>query len=336
MILLRRRRPAPKNGVSGVLLATALVAGVSLRGQPVKPPAPEPVIDSGTVFRSDTRVVDLHATVMDSSGHLVTNLPRQAFTVYENGVQQMITNFKREDAPVSMGLIVDNSGSMRDKRSKVEAAALTLVKDSNPQDEVFVVNFNDEAYKDLPHGKDFTSDIKEMEEALKRIDSRGGTAMRDAIRFSIDHLKEKAHREKKVLVVVTDGNDNSSLVTLQNVVRASQQSGVLIYPVGLLSEEVPEEARRAQQALGALAEATGGETFFPKEVSEVERIAHTVAHNIRNQYSIVYTPADQSMDGTFRQIKVTVNAPGSLTVRSRSGYYATPDQAVGSTRAPAR
>jgi len=336
MIFLGRGRPTLKNGVSGVFLATALLAGVSLRGQPVKPPAPEPVIDSGTVFRSDTRVVDLHATVMDSSGHLVTNLPRQAFTVYENGVQQMITNFKREDAPVSLGLIVDNSGSMRDKRSKVEAAALTLVKDSNPQDEVFVVNFNDEAYKDLPHGKDFTSDIKEMEEALKRIDSRGGTAMRDAIRFSIDHLKEKAHREKKVLVVVTDGNLNRSLVTLANVVRASQQSGVLIYPVGLLSEEVPEEAKRAQQALGALAEATGGETFFPKEVSEVERIAHTVAHNIRNQYSIVYTPADQSMDGTFRLIKVTVNAPGSLTVRSRSGYYATPDQAVPSTRAPAR
>ena len=336
MIFLGRGRLTPKNGVWGGVLASVLLAGVSLRGQPVKPPAPEPVIDSGTVFRSDTRVVDLHATVMDSGGHLVTNLPRQAFTVYENGVQQMITNFKREDAPVSMGLIVDNSGSMRDKRSKVEAAALTLVKDSNPQDEVFVVNFNDEAYKDLPHGKDFTSDIKEMEEALKRIDSRGGTAMRDAIRFSIDHLKEKAHREKKVLVVVTDGNDNSSLVTLENVVRASQQSGVLIYPVGLLSEEVPEEARRAQLALGALAEATGGETFFPKEVSEVERIAHTVAHNIRNQYSIVYTPADLSMDGTFRQIKVTVNAPGSLTVRSRSGYYATPDQAVPSTRAPAR
>jgi VWFA-related protein len=319
------------------LFAASLAAGLSLCAQTAKPSAATGKAEpSGAVFRADTRVVDLHATVVDKSGHLVTNLPREAFTVYENGVQQMITNFKREDVPVSLGLIVDNSGSMRDKRSKVEAAALTLVKDSNPQDEVFVVNFNDEAFNDLPHGKDFTSDIKEMEEALTRIDSRGGTAMRDAIRMSIDHLKEKAHKDKKVLVVVTDGNDNSSLVTLENVVRASQQSGVLIYPVGLLSEEVPEEARRAQLALGALAEATGGETFFPKEVSEVERIAHTVAHNIRNQYSIVYTPADQSMDGTFRQIKVTVNAPGSLTVRSRSGYYATPDQAVPSTRAPAR
>ena len=308
-------------------LAVAVAAGLSVWAQQLQPPPGQgPVEESGTVFHADTRVVDLHATVVDKSGHLVTNLPREAFTVYENGVQQMIRSFKREDVPVSMGLIVDNSGSMRDKRSKVEAAALTLVKDSNPEDEVFVVNFNDEAFNDLPHGKDFTNDIKEMEEALTRIDSRGGTAMRDAIRMSIDHLKEKAHKDKKVLVVVTDGNDNSSLVSLENLVKASQQSGVLIYAVGLLTEEERREAKRAERALDALAEATGGEAFFPKDVSEVERIAHQVAHNIRNQYSIVYTPENQSMDGTFRQIKVTVKAPGNPTVRTRSGYYATPDQ----------
>ena len=310
------------------LFAASLAAGLSLCAQTAKPSAATGKAEpSGAVFRADTRVVDLHATVVDKSGHLVTNLPREAFTVYENGVQQMITNFKREDAPVSMGLIVDNSGSMRDKRSKVEAAALTLVKDSNPQDEVFVVNFNDEAFNDLPHGKDFTSDIKEMEEALTRIDSRGGTAMRDAIRMSIDHLKEKAHKDKKVLVVVTDGNDNSSLVSLETLVKSSQQSGVLIYSVGLLSEEERREAKRAERALAALAEATGGEAFFPREVSEVERIAHVVARNIRNQYSIVYTPANQSMDGSFRQIRVVAKGPGSPTVRTRSGYYATPDQA---------
>jgi len=301
-----------------VIAASVLLAAGVIRGQQAE--------DSGAVFRADTRVVDLHATVVDKSGHLITNLPKEAFTVYENGTQQEIRSFRREDVPVSMGLIVDNSGSMRDKRAKVEAAALVLVKDSNPQDEVFVVNFNDEAYNDLPHGKDFTSDIKEMEEALTRIDSRGGTAMRDAIRMSIDHLKEKAHKDKKVLVVVTDGNDNSSLVTLENLVRASQQSGVLIYSVGLLSEEERREAKRAERALDALAEATGGEAYFPKDVSEVERIAHQVAHNIRNQYSIVYTPSNQNMDGTFRQIKVTVKAPGNPTVRTRSGYYATPDR----------
>ncbi len=310
-------------------LAVVLAPAALVVAQQNKPAADAE--DSGAVFRADTRVVDLHATVVDKSGHLITNLPREAFTVYENGVQQEIRSFKREDVPVSMGLIIDNSGSMRDKRAKVEAAALALVKDSNPQDEVFVVNFNDEAFNDLPHGKDFTSDIKEMEEALTRIDSRGGTAMRDAIRMSIDHLKEKAHKDKKVLVVVTDGNDNSSLVTLENLVRASQQSGVLIYSVGLLSEEEHREAKRAERALNALAEATGGEAFFPKDVSEVERIAHTVAHNIRNQYSIVYTPSNQTMDGTFRQIKVVVKAPGNPTVRTRSGYYATPDRAAPQT-----
>lgn len=323
--------PHPNRFFCLALASAASLVGLALWAQTQQaiPPAdPGKAEDSGAVFHADTRVVDLHATVVDKNGHLVTNLPKEAFTVYENGVQQQIRKFEREDVPVSMGLIVDNSGSMRDKRAKVEAAALALVKDSNPQDEVFVVNFNDEAYLDLPHGENFTSNIKEMEEALTRIDSRGGTAMRDAIRMSIDHEKEKAHRDKKVLVVVTDGNNNSSIISLENLVKASQQSGVLIYSVGLLSEEERREAKRAERALTALADATGGETFFPKELSDVEKIAHQVAHDIRNQYTIVYTPSNQVMDGTYRQIKVTVKAPGSPTVRTRSGYYATPDQGI--------
>jgi VWFA-related protein len=280
-----------------------------------------------TVFTANTRLVVCHTTVMDKSGHLVTNLNRDAFTVFENGVQQEIKSVKREDVPVSMGLIVDNSGSMRDKRAKVEAASLALVKDSNPGDEVFVVNFNDEAFLDLPHNKDFTSDIKEMEEALTRIDSRGGTAMRDAIRMSIDHLKEKAHRDKKVLVVVTDGNDNSSQISLENLVKAAQQSETLVYGVGLLGDEERREAARAQRALKSLGEATGGAVFFPREVAEVDKIAHQVAHDIRNQYTVEYSPSNTAMDGTYRQIKIAVKAPGNPTVRTRSGYYATPDQA---------
>ncbi len=279
------------------------------------------------VFHSDTRLVVAHTTVSDKSGHLVTTLPQDAFTVYENGVVQPIKVFRREDVPVSLGLIIDNSGSMRDKRAKVEAAALALVKESNPQDEVFIVNFNDEAFLDNPHGKSFTNDIKEMEEALTRIDSRGGTAMRDAIRMSIDHLKEKAHKDKKVLVVVTDGNDNASVVSLENLVKASQQSEVLIYGIGLLGEEERREAQRAQRALRSLANATGGEVFFPKDAGEVDKIAHQVAKDIRNQYTIEYTPTNTAMDGTFRQIKITAKAPGNPTVRTRSGYYATPDQA---------
>jgi len=305
-------------------LAILCTAGAAVFAQQKKPAQEE----TGAVFRSDTRVVVCNTTVVDKNGHLITDLPKSAFTVTENGVPQEIRVFKREDLPVSLGLVIDNSGSMRDKRAKVAAAALALVKDSNKDDEVFVVNFNDEAFLDLPHQKDFTNDLAEMEEALSRIDSRGGTAMRDAIRMSIDHLKEKGHKPKKVLVVVTDGNDNSSVINLENLVKAAQQSEVLIYSVGLLSEEEKTEAKRAKRALEDLAIATGGETFFPKDLTEVDHIAHQVAHDIRSQYTIEYSPTNTAMDGTYRQIKVTVNAPGHPTVRTRSGYYATPDQGV--------
>ncbi len=319
-----------------IVLAAAPLAAWLVRAQQAPPEKAALQTDNGSaVFRADTRLVVCHTTVVDKNGHLVTNLPESAFTVYENGQKQQIKVFRREDIPVSLGLIIDNSGSMRDKRAKVEAAALDLVKASNPDDEVFVVNFNDEAYLDNPHGKDFTNNIKEMEEALTRIDSRGGTAMRDAIRMSIDHLKEKAHKDKKVLVVVTDGNDNSSVISMEDLVRASQQSEVLIYPVGLMSDEERREARRAERALKDLADATGGEAFFPKELSDVERICHQVARDIRSQYTIEYTPSNPAMDGTFRQIKITVNAPGHPTVRSRSGYYATPDQGVPAKNASA-
>jgi VWFA-related protein len=235
---------------------------------------------------------------------------------------------------VSLGLVVDNSGSMRDKRAKVETACLGLVKASNPQDEVFVVNFNDEAFLDNPKGKDFTNDIKEMEEALTRIDSRGGTAMRDAIRMSIDHLKEKAKKDKRVLVVVTDGNDNASLVSLETLVKQSQQSEVLVYTVGLLTDEERREAKRAQRALDALAAATGGLSYFPKDVADVDRVAQQVARDVRNQYTIVYTPGNQKLDGSYRQIKVTANGPNKPVVRTRSGYYATPDGVNNSSPQP--
>jgi VWFA-related protein len=302
-----------------------LPLAAALPGQPARP-GNSPQYDTGTVIRTDVRLVDLHTTVIDKSGHLVTNLPQSAFTVYENGVKQQVRKFMREDVPVSMGLIVDNSGSMRLKRSAVEAADLALVSDSNRDDEVFIVNFNDEAFLDLPPGKNFTNDIQEMKEALTRVDSRGGTALFDAIRMSIGWVKEKGHKDKKVLVVVTDGNDNSSAITLENLVKAAQQSEVLIYAVGLLSEEVHSQAKSAEKALKALAVATGGEAYFPKEVSEVERIAHQVARDIRGQYTIQYTPSNTAMDGGYRQIKVAVDAPGRPTVRTRSGYYATPER----------
>ena len=319
-------------GVATLGLVALAAAGFALAQQKKEPQKDQDL----TTFTVGTRLVVCPTIVIDKTGHIITNLTKDAFTVYENGVPQEIKSVKFEDVPVSMGLIIDNSGSMREKRAKVEAASLALVKDSNPDDEVFVVNFNDEAFLDLPHGKDFTNDIKEMEEALTRIDSRGGTAMRDAIRMSIDHLKEKAHKNKRVLVVVTDGNDNSSVITLENLVKAAQQSETLIYGVGLLGEEERREAARAERALKSLATATGGAVFFPKELAEVDKIAHQVAHDIRNQYTIQYSPSNQTMDGTYRQIKIVVKAPGNPTVRTRSGYYATADQGAGGGKGPSK
>jgi Ca-activated chloride channel homolog len=294
--------------------------------------------DTGTVFHSDTRLVVCHTTVVDHSGHLVDHLARDAFSVFENNVRQEIKVFKHEDIPISMGLVIDSSGSMRNsnKRAGVQAAAMALIRASNPDDEVFVVHFNDETYFDNPGGKDFLTKPAEMEEALGRTEPAGGTAMRDAVQLAIGWLK-KAHKEKKVLVVVTDGEDNSSSEdnTLENVVRSARQNEVLIYSVGLLSEEDHKAATNARHQLNELTEATGGEAFYPKEVTEVDPIAQQVARDLRSQYTIEYTPSNPAMDGTFRRIRVAVKGPGGPTARTRTGYYATPEASPRAVAAPA-
>ncbi|MCU1327343.1 MAG: von Willebrand factor, type [Bryobacterales bacterium] len=293
--------------------------------QPVPAQQTEKEKEQDAVFSSDTRLVPLNVTVTDKSGHLITDLPQSAFTVMENGTPQPIKIFKSEDVPVSIGLIIDNSGSMRDKRQAVESAALALVKSSNPQDEAFVVNFNDEAYLDTPG---FTSDISILEQALTKINAKGGTAMRDALRMSMEELRKKAKRDKKVLLVVTDGNDNASTETLESVVREAQQSDVLIYAIGLLSQEEKKEARAAKRALDLLVSNTGGQVFYPNAVTEVEAIAKEVARDIRSQYTIAYTPTNSTLDGTFRTIKVVVKSRNNATARTRMGYYATKDRGV--------
>ena len=299
-----------------------LIAAVWLALMAYSAPAQSvPASGQPPVFRADTRLVLLHATVVDSKGRLVTNLPKESFKVFENGVEQQLRLFRREDVPVSMGLIVDNSGSMRAKRRQVEAASLGLVKASNREDEVLIVNFNDDAYLDVP----FTNDIKKMQDGLTRIDSRGGTAMRDAISMCIDEMKAKAKRDKKVLFVVTDGNDNTSNITLEKLLQRAHESEILIYAIGLLNEEDKREAKRAKRSLDALTTASGGLTYYPKEVADVEALALQVAHEIRNQYILAYSPADQALDGSFRQIRVTVSGPNRPVVRTRSGYYATPE-----------
>ena len=275
-------------------------------------------LDETPVFTADTRLVVVHASVVDNRGKLVTNLQQPAFKVLENGIEQPLKVFRREDIPVSLGIIIDNSGSMRDKKNRVAAAALNLVKASNPQDEVFIVNFNDDAYLDQP----FTSDIKKLEEALDRIETKGGTAMRDAISMSMDYLKDKAKKDKKVLVIVTDGNDNTSNINLEELMRKAQQSDVLIYSIGILSEEEPREAKKAKRALNDLAKASGAMDYYPRDLEEIDKIVPEVAHEIRNQYTLGYSPLNPTLDGTFRKITVMLNAPGRLSVRSRAGYYA--------------
>ena len=273
----------------------------------------------GFIFRAETRLVVLNATVVDKSNHLVTNLVESAFRVYENNVEQTLKLFRREDVPVSVGIIVDNSGSMRDKREKVNAAALAFVKASHPQDEVFIVNFNDEAFLD----QDFTNKQELLQDALKRIDQRGGTAFYDAVSMSMDHLKEKGTKDKKVILLITDGEDNASQMTFEKLLRKVQESETGIYTVGLLNEEERRSARRTKRALSAVAEASGGAAFFPKDVGEVDEIAHKVALDIRNQYTLGYTPTNEAQDGSFRQVKITLVGPAkNYTVRTRTGYYA--------------
>jgi VWFA-related protein len=272
-------------------------------------------------FRSDVRLVVLHASVSDKHGKLLTNLKESAFKVFENGQPQQVKRFHREDVPVSLGIIIDDSGSMSNKRSRVEAAALSLVRESNPQDEVFIVNFNDDWFLDVP----FTDDIRKMEQGIAKIDSRGGTAMRDAISASLDYMREKAKKDKKVLLIITDGNDNASNTSLEKIVARSNQSETLVYAIGLFAEEEKRDGAKARRALNELTSTTGGLAYYPKDVSEVQALAVEIAHDIRSQYTIEYTPAIQELDGSYRQIKVTVDGPGKPVVRTRSGYYATPE-----------
>jgi len=270
-------------------------------------------------FTKTVEEVTLHATVVDQKQHLVTDLGARNFVIYEDDQPQQIIHFSREDIPVSLGIIVDNSGSMRDKRAAVTRAVLNLVKSSNPQDEVFIVNFNDEPFLD----QDFTSNPSLMHEALDRVDSRGGTALYDSVIASADHLAKGARREKKVLLVITDGEDNESRESLEQAIRSVQNdNGPAIYTIGILGSEGRE--RRAKRALEAMSVQTGGVAFFPKNLNEVDEISQAVARDIRNQYSITYKPSNPQVNGGYRKLKVVANAPGykDLQVRTRSGYFA--------------
>ncbi len=272
--------------------------------------------DDEFTFRTDVQEVLLYATVIDGKQRVVNTLTRDAFTVFEDGKAQTITSFRRDDIPVSLGIVIDNSGSMKRSRSAVNQAAINLVRASNPKDEVFVVNFNDEYWLD----QDFTSDVGKLKEALERIESRGGTALYDALIASADHLKKNAKLGKRVLLVVTDGDDNQSQSTLEQAIRRVQDNdGPTVYTIGIFDDEV---RKRAKRALKAFAEQTGGVHYFPDSLEEVDSITKAVAHDIRNQYTIGYKPPRPDHEG-YRAVRVEARAKGfrGLQVRTRSGYY---------------
>jgi Ca-activated chloride channel family protein len=273
-------------------------------------------------LREDAYEVRLNATVLDGSGKSIQTLDKTAFTVYEDGVQQTIASFRHEDLPVSIGLLIDSSGSMYDKRQAVDKASLDFVKLSNPEDEEFLVDFSWEAFID----QDFTNKIDKLREGLGYIKSSGGTAIYDALVASADYLAKNAKHPKQVLLVVTDGEDNASSATLEQTVRRIQDlDGPVIYCVGLLfgDDTDKRESRHARRVLETLAEQTGGVAYFPKSLRDVDAIAAEVAQDIRTQYSIAYHSTKSPTLGGYREIHVEAKAKsfGRLSVRTRSGYY---------------
>jgi len=270
------------------------------------------------VFKAQAEEVVLHLTVVDADNRLVTGLERSAFTVYEDGRPQTIRSFRTENVPVALGIVIDNSGSMRMMRPSVNRAALDLVRASNPKDGVFIVNFGDDSYLD----QDFTSDIPKLQQALARIDTRGTTAIYDALVASANHLNKNIKTGKKILLLITDGADNASRDSLQQALQElEQKDGPIIYVIALLGDDQPE----ARRTLEAISRETGGTAFFPTTPQEVDAISQSLARDIRSQYTLTYSPSNPSgrrVAGQYHSIHVVATAPNAqLQVRTRTGYY---------------
>jgi Ca-activated chloride channel family protein len=327
-----RRATSGSLGLLLVVLSSIFAAPAVKAQNPIPPiappdlPAPPEQTPQGHRLKADVDLVVLHVTVTDQRGEFVENLDRNEFEVFEDKIQQNVSMFSRDDIPVTMGLVIDNSGSMREKRAQVNAAAMTFVQTSNPQDEAFVVNFNDEYYLDTDG--DFTSDQRNLQDALSRIDTRGSTALYDAVIGSLTHLK-KGHKDKRVLLLVTDGDDDASRMSFEDTIKAAEESNATIYTIGVFSADDLKNdkkmVRHSRKVLTELAESTGGEAYFPANLDDVTPICEQVAHEIRNQYTIGYYPTNSSRDGTFRSVQVRVFPPkgrGKVMVRTRTGYYA--------------
>ena len=270
-------------------------------------------------IKSNVDLVVLHAVVRDRNGGFVSDLARTDFRVYEDGVLQSIATFSHEDIPVTVGLIVDNSGSMRTKRSEVIAAALALARSSNPRDQMFVINFNDSVSFGLPKGMPFTDREDQLRTALSNVTAEGRTALYDALSYGLEHL-QAGDRDKKALIVISDGADNASKHTLADIMETTMHSDAIIYTVGIFD---PDDPDKNPGVLRRLAKSTGGEAFFPDSLTGVTSDCEKIALDIRNQYDIAYSPIQKEESGSFRSIRVTAKAPGNkrLSVRTRTGYY---------------
>jgi Ca-activated chloride channel family protein len=296
---------------SGALCGTAQNAGTAMQNQPPKPRSP-----GAYTLHVDTDEVVLNCTVLDHKGELVNDLTRKNFKVFEDKTLQAVISLQHQDTPVSIGLLVDNSGSMKEKRAAITNAALDLVKASNPQDQTFVINFSDRAYLD----QDFTSDLGNLQNGLSHLTLSGGTALYDTVVTAADKMERSATRPRKVLIVITDGDDNSSKLALDDAIhRVQDLQGPIVYSIGLLFGS--NNSRHAKHDLEAISHETGGIAFFPGSLKDVDSVAAEVARDIRNQYAIAYH-SPQAAVGGYHTVRVEAQAPehSKLTVYTRSGY----------------
>jgi Ca-activated chloride channel family protein len=263
-------------------------------------------------------LVVLHPVVRDRKGQFASALQERDFAVYEDGVRQSLRLFRHEDVPVTVGLVVDHSGSMQRKLTDVIEAARTFVRSSNPEDQMFVVNFNEKVTLGLPPAIPFTNRTEDLESAILNAPAAGQTALYDAVAEALDRLKAGA-AEKKVLIVISDGADNASLLRLPEVLKRAEQSNALVYAIGIFDKD---ETDSNPGVLRRLAEATGGDAFFPAQLNDVVAICENIARDIRNQYTLGYVSSNLAKPGAFRGIRVAATTPGSgkLIVRARSGY----------------
>jgi VWFA-related protein len=279
-------------------------------------------------IKVDVQLVELPVTVRDKDGKMIAGLKKENFQVLEDKAPQDISLFLHEDIPLSMGLVIDNSGSMRNKRERVHSAALTFVRESNPDDETFIIAFDDGAYLQ----QDFTGSVGDLVDALDDLDLRLGTALHDAIYLGVEHVK-KGRLKKKAILVISDGEDTASVYDYQKVLAHVRKSNnIAIYAVGLLDEDQGgglfsrSPQKKAKQALTELAELTGGRAYFPKSLDEVETICRQLAKELRDQYTLGYNPSNKAPDGTRRIVTVNVVNPprnaGKITVNAPKEYTA--------------